>query len=146
MTVGLTVHIGAAVEIDAAKLYEILRLRVDVFVVEQQCAYPELDGRDLDSGCRLLWIEAGDEVVACARVLPEGDGSTRIGRIATRRAHRGQGLAAMLVAAAARAGEPPWVLDAQSHLRSWYERLGFAVTGPEFVEDGIPHLPMRRTE
>ncbi|NHI16419.1 GNAT family N-acetyltransferase [Microbacterium excoecariae] len=131
-------------ELDPGTLYEILRLRVDVFVVEQECPYPELDGRDAEPGAVLAWIEARGAVAATVRILREAFG-WRIGRVATRRDARGHGLAATLMrhAVAAHAGEEI-VLDAQAHLAGWYGRFGFAVSGEEFLEDGIPHVPMRR--
>ena len=82
---------------------------------------------------------------ATLRVLAEPGGERRIGRVATVRAARGAGVARELVEAALAATRGPVVLDAQSHLAGWYERLGFVVDGAEFVEDGIPHVPMRLT-
>lgn len=132
-------------ELDAATLYALLRLRVDVFVVEQRCAYPELDGRDTEPGTVHHWIADGDEVAACLRVLEEPDGAARIGRVAVARHARGAGLAGRLLAAAlAELEGRRCMLDAQRHLTGLYERFGFSPCGPEFVEDGIPHVPMRR--
>ncbi|MEM9609726.1 MAG: GNAT family N-acetyltransferase [Actinomycetota bacterium] len=125
-------------------LHELLRLRVDVFVVEQECAYPELDTRDVEPGAVHLWTEADDgSVAAVARLLDDGD-ERRIGRIATRTDQRGAGLAARLIDVAIERSEGPWVLDAQAHLAGWYERFGFVAEGHEFLEDGIPHVTMRR--
>jgi len=132
-------------DLDAATLYALLRLRVDVFVVEQHCPYPELDGRDLEAGTVHLWLEHDGGPVSYLRVLSEPDGSARIGRVCTARAYRGVGLSARLVQAALDViGDRRIVLAAQSYLAGFYTRFGFAVAGPEFVEDGIPHLPMRR--
>lgn len=134
-------------ELDALTLYGLLRLRVDVFVVEQACRYAELDGRDSDPATVHMWLEgdAPDRPVAYLRVLDEPEGCARIGRVAVARDARGAGLAAQLLEAALiRIGDRPCVLDAQSHLVGYYERFGFVATGPEFVEDGIPHVPMRR--
>jgi ElaA protein len=131
--------------------HDIVRLRIDVFVVEQQCPYPELDGRDVEEGTLHLWAAtSAGEVLAYLRLLTEPDGSSRIGRVcvaATARRHR---LAAALLADAlahslAHRPGADVVLAAQSQLASWYARHGFVVDGPEFVEDGIPHLPMRLT-
>lgn len=139
------VRVAGPDDLDARTLHDLLRLRVDVFVVEQACPYPEIDGRDLEPGTRHLWLADDDAPVACLRVLEEADGSARIGRVVTAATHRGAGLAARLMAAALdEVGERPCVLDAQSHLAGFYARAGFEVSGPEFVEDGIPHLPMRR--
>ena len=133
-------------DLDPLTLYALLRLRTDVFVVEQECPYPELDGRDAEPGTLHLWVEVDGEPVATLRVLEEdGEPAYRIGRVATHRAHRGKGYAAALVEEAlARAGEAPVELDAQAYLEQWYARFGFRRTGPDFLEDGIAHLPMRR--
>ena len=133
-------------DLDPVTLHELVRLRVDVFVVEQECPYPELDGRDVEPGTEHVWLASGDvPVAAYLRVLSEPDGSRRIGRVVTAPAARGAGLGAVLVADVLdRHGDAPLVLDAQAHLQGWYARFGFGVDGPEFVEDGIPHVPMRR--
>ena len=135
--------------IDPLALYAILRLRVAVFVVEQACAYPELDGRDVEPGAELLWATESGDVLATLRVLHDADGALRVGRVATAPAARSQGAASLLMRAALdRCAEidasAPVVLDAQAHLASWYGRLGFEVDGEPFDEDGIPHVPMRR--
>lgn len=131
-------------ELTTIELYELLRLRCDVFVVEQACAYPELDGRDTEPGTVHHWIADGPVIAAYLRALTEPDGTTRIGRVVTAPAARGRGLAAELVDRVTSTTDGPIVLDAQSYLVEWYERLGYAVAGDEFVEDGIPHVPMRR--
>jgi ElaA protein len=132
-------------ELDAGTLYSLLRLRVDVFVVEQDCPYPELDGRDTEPGTRHVWRSAGGRPVGYLRIMEEPDGGTRIGRVCVAADARGTGLARQLMAAALdQVGGRACVLDAQSHLAGFYAGFGFAPTGPEFVEDGIPHVPMRR--
>lgn len=146
-------------ELDAATLYALLTLRVEVFVVEQSCPYPELDGRDLLGGTRHFWLEspAGD-ITATLRLMEESaggetpDGRTpnghtvfRIGRVATVKTERGQGHATRLMQAAlAEIGDDSCRLSAQSHLAQMYARHGFVIDGAEFVEDGIPHVPMLR--
>lgn len=123
--------------------YELLRLRQDVFVVEQACPYPDLDGRDLEAGTRHVVLRDEDTLLGCARVLDDGD-VWRVGRVALRPEARGQGLADHLVTTALQVCKGrEVVLDAQSPLASWYAGLGFEVDGPEFLEDGIPHVPMR---
>lgn len=139
-----------AADLDATILYGLLRLRVDVFVVEQQCPYPEIDGRDLEPTTVHFWCADDDgQVLATLRLLrdgpPDGDGELRIGRVCTAPEARGAGLTTRLFAAALEEiGDRPSVLDAQSHLTGMYERFGYAADGPEFLEDGIPHTPMRR--
>jgi ElaA protein len=135
---------AAFAELTPFELYGLCRLRVDVFVVEQQCPYPELDGRDTEPATVHLWFEADGEVLATIRVLDDG-ASRAIGRVATAAAARGQGLAARLIEEGiALAGDVPITLGAQAHLEGWYERFGFRRSGPGYVEDGIPHVPMRR--
>ncbi|HEV2888161.1 MAG TPA: GNAT family N-acetyltransferase [Jatrophihabitans sp.] len=155
----LQLHLAAPAELDVGTLYRILQLRVDVFVVEQRCPYRELDGRDLDPGTRWLWASDAGAVLATLRILRAEDGTARIGRVATARQARASGIASDLMrralvfldseASAARSGggRPAGIevlLDAQTPLTAWYQRFGFEPAGPEFVEDGISHLPMRR--
>lgn len=145
----VTLHRAPVAEIDPRTLYRLLWLRVTVFVVEQEAAYPEIDGRDIEPGAELMWASEGDEVLATLRLLREPT-NTRIGRVATAAAARGRGLAADLMREAveildAEAPGIPILLDAQAHLASWYGRFGFVVSGQPFAEDGIPHVPMRRT-
>jgi ElaA protein len=128
--------------------YSLWKLRQDVFVVEQDCPYPDLDGRDLAPETRHVVMEDDDGVVVgCARVLDDGD-EWRIGRVALHRTARGQGWADRIIEAALQVcPDRDVALDAQSPLARWYAGFGFEVCGPEFVEDGIPHLPMvRRAE
>ena len=132
--------------LDSATLYEILRLRVDVFVVEQQAAYADLDGRDREPSTVHLWVEDTGVPVSYLRVLAEPElGGSRIGRVVTAAGWRHRGLAGTLIVEALRAwcDEPVW-LEAQAHLEGWYGRFGFVVCGPDYLEDGIPHVPMVR--
>lgn len=139
-----TVRCAPTRELSAEVLYAVVRLRQDVFVLEQQCLYADLDGRDLEPGAVQWWAEgASGEVVATLRVLDDGGGVVRVGRVATAREARGAGVARELVLAVLAATRGPVVLDAQAHLEGWYERLGFARDGAEFLDDGIPHVPMR---
>ena len=150
-------------EVPARVFYAIARLRQEVFCVEQECAYLDLDGRDLEPGAIQLWVEAeaaaGEDpdaptaqdaprsVAATVRVLPEDPrepGLRSIGRVATDPNYRGRGLAARLVREAiALCGGAPILIHAQSYLTEWYEQFGFVAAGEEFLEDGIPHTPMR---
>jgi ElaA protein len=140
-----TLHAARFAELDATTLYALLRLRVDVFVVEQRCPYPELDGRDPEPSTVHLWLAGQGSPVGYLRLLEEPDGTIRIGRVAVARPARGAGLAGRLMAAALeRVGDRECVLDAQSPLVGFYTRLGFVVTGSEYLDDGIPHVPMRR--
>ncbi len=127
-----------------AEVYAVARLRQDVFVVEQACPYPDLDGRDLEPTTRHVLLWDGDDLVGYARVLDDA-AAWRIGRVLLAPHARGRGLADVVMQAAlAAAPGRRVVLDAQSPLADFYAGFGFEVTGPEFLEDGIPHLPMAR--
>ena len=130
----------------ADELYDILRLRVDVFVVEQRCPYPELDGADKDS--THLFAREGGAVKAYLRLCPKGDepGTVRIGRVVT--ADRGVGLGGELLrrgieAAFGPMGAEEIYLEAQAYATGFYEREGFVPCSEVFLEDGIPHVQMR---
>jgi len=143
-----TVHRAWAADLDARTLYELLRLRVEVFVVEQACPYPELDGRDLEDRARHYWL-AGEgrptPVLGCLRLLKESDGAYRIGRVAVARPARGRGFGRQLLEAVlGEVGDGPCVLDAQEHLAEFYRGYGFVASGPSYDWDGVAHLPMRR--
>ena len=147
----ITIYDAPASEIGPVTLYQLLALRVDVFVVEQHCPYRELDGRDLEPEARLIWATAPSdaEPVATLRLLRDPDRSWRIGRVATARAVRSTGIAARLMNHALelthRYGPGhDIVLDAQVQLAGWYARFGFVADGPDFDEDAIRHRPMRR--
>ncbi len=142
-----------APDVDAATLYELLKLRVEVFVVEQACPYPELDGRDLLAETRHFWLEepaaaSAATVVSTLRLMEEhtgGDKAFRIGRVCTKREHRGHGHTHRLLAAAlAEVGAYECRIDAQTYLAEMYGRHGFVTEGTEFLEDGIPHIAMVR--
>lgn len=130
-------------------LYDLFALREAIFVVEQSCIYQELDG--LDKTAIHLLVTQKDIVVACLRVLPPemaGD-RVRIGRVAVSSSFRKRGLARFMVQ---KANERIGVdfpsrgicLDAQTYLQGFYLSLGFQVCGDEFLEDGIPHIPMQK--
>lgn len=147
MTVAL--HRCRGKDLDAATLYALLSLRVDIFVVEQACPYPELDGRDLKATTRHFWVEkAAGEVISTLRLIeesPAGYPEFRIGRVCTRATDRARGHTNRLMQAAlAEVGPRTCRLSAQSYLADMYARHGFVRDGDEFVEDGIPHLPMVR--
>ncbi|GLH40352.1 GNAT family N-acetyltransferase [Pseudomonas moraviensis] len=134
------------------QLYALLKLRSDVFVVEQKCAYPDLDGQDLEGDTYHLMGWEDDQLMAYLRLLdPESQGGdVVIGRVITAPAGRGKGLGhAMMEQALKQAGkhwpQVPIYLSAQAHLQGYYGRYGFVVAGEEYLEDGIPHIGMRRS-
>ena len=130
-------------ELTSAQLYGILQLRAEVFVVEQECVYLDLDGRDAEPTTTHWWCADDERVVATLRLLrtPRFEGS-EIGRVATAAEHRRSGLATRLIEQALRVAPRPTRANAQSYLEPWYARFGFERAGDEFVEDGIPHVPM----
>ncbi|WP_350278737.1 GNAT family N-acetyltransferase [Kribbella sp. HUAS MG21] len=131
-------------ELTAQQLYDVLKLRVDVFVVEQECAYPELDGRDLLPGTHHLWVADESGIQSYLRVLTE-PGQFRIGRVVTAAQARGRGLAAQLMKDALDVvGDADSVLEAQTYAQGFYERFGYVAEGTEYLEDGIPHRTMWR--
>jgi len=128
-------------------LYDLLALREAVFVVEQSCVYHELDG--LDKTAEHLLMIQEEAVIACLRVLPPNDkeARVRIGRVAVAPVWRNRGLARFMVQHAIdkiRRDYPSRgiYLDAQTYLQAFYSSLGFKPCGDEFLEDGIPHVPM----
>ena len=131
-------------DIAAGDLYAALCLRAAVFVVEQACVYLDPDGRDLAPDTLHLWLQAADGAMASyVRVLAEPGGGHRIGRVVTHPDHRRQRLSRRLIDEALARCEHPVVLHAQSHLVEVYGRHGFVPDGSEFLDDGIPHTPMR---
>ncbi|MPR00380.1 GNAT family N-acetyltransferase [Modestobacter sp. I12A-02628] len=143
MTSSPPVRAARFAELTPAELYGLLRLRVDVFVVEQTCPYPELDGRDAEPGTLHLWVPGPDgEVLSTLRLLHDGE-DRAIGRVCTAAGARGRGLSELLLRQAIALCDGRRIdIGAQAHLEGWYGRLGFVRTGPDYVEDGIPHCHM----
>jgi len=136
-------------ELGTAALYRILQLRQAVFVVEQNCVYQDLDGIDPVSWHLGCW--EGEELLAYTRLVPPGVSYAEpsIGRVLTAARVRRSGLGRELMQrsldeAARLFGRVALQIGAQKYLRRFYESLGFEVVGPEYLEDGIPHLHMVR--
>jgi ElaA protein len=134
-------------ELSTSELYDLLRLRAEVFIVEQQCAYQDLDGKDQ----RALHIlgKNEDELQAYARVFEPGFyfKEASIGRIVVAPRYRSGGLGREIVLEAEKAivrfyGGGPVKLSAQSYLKKFYTELGYRSLGEEYLEDGIPHIGM----
>lgn len=135
--------------LDRDTLYTLLRLRAEVFVVEQQCLYLDLDGHDPAAWHLLGWH--GDRLAACARVFPAGHKAPEhaIGRVVTAPFARGSGLGRPLMREAIRRAEAefgpgPSRVEAQAHLAGYYGSLGYRQVGGIYDEDGIPHITMIR--
>ncbi len=132
-------------EMDGAALYSLLKLRFDVFILEQESIYPELDDRDQDAlHCVALFDGAP---IATLRILDAGD--IHIGRVAVRRDHRGSGLAQRMMHAALNRISADWpdrrvVLGAQRHLEKFYGGFGFKTCSGVYDDGGIPHIDMER--
>ena len=132
-------------ELTTRELYEILKLRVDVFVVEQRCIYPEIDGKDLVAFH--VYIADGEEVVAYARVLPPGASfaEASIGRVIAKRRgeHLGEAIMRTSIDVARSRFQTPGIrIEAQTYARGFYEKFGFRQTSEEFLDEGIPHIEM----
>lgn len=133
-------------ELTAPELYEIYRLRVSVFVVEQSCAYQEVD--EADRTAWHVWLQDENGIAAYARVLAPGTvfPDVSIGRVIAVRRREGLGrriVLAAIDAAREHFGSRRITIEAQSYVKALYTSLGFTQTGPEFLEDGIPHVPMQ---
>ena len=131
--------------LDVYELHKIYKARVDVFVVEQSCPYPELDGFDLDA--YHLWLEDAGELVAYLRVLPAGAKyrEASIGRVLSLRRREGYAtrlLEAGITAAREKFGATAIRIEAQTYAAELYRSVGFRQTSEEFLEDGIPHIEM----
>jgi len=139
------VRVSTFADLDGRTAYRLWQLRESVFVVEQDCPYLELDGRDVDPGTLHVWVADEDVPVGYLRILEDPDGPARVGRVLVAASARGRGIAGTLMQRAlVEIGTRPSVLDAQSYLADWYRRFGYQQDGQEFLEDGIPHIPMRR--
>jgi ElaA protein len=125
------------------ELYEILKARVKVFVVEQKCPYQEVD--DLDEVSLHIFYEEDQKVIAYLRAFYKEEGVIQMGRVLT--LVRGTGLGGRLlnVGLATIKEKMPCkeiYIEAQSYATGFYEREGFRITSEEFLEDGIPHVQM----
>ncbi|WP_318311003.1 GNAT family N-acetyltransferase [Flagellimonas crocea] len=134
-------------ELSTTELYQILRLRSEVFVVEQDCAYQDVDNKD-QKAIHVLGIKEG-EIVAYTRIFGPGDyfKNTSIGRVVVSKNQRKYGLGkeimqASLVAIDQRFPNSAIEISAQSYLLKFYTELGFTAFGDEYLEDGIPHRRM----
>lgn len=138
-------------QLSTLQLYDLLKLRVDVFVVEQNCPYPELDGHDTKAEVQHLLGYRNGQLVACSRLLPAGTTyeNVSIGRVATLKSARGDGLGHQLLSQALIGCQQLWPgatieIGAQQHLERFYQHHGFQTTSEMYLEDGIPHIDMKK--
>lgn len=127
------------------ELYQIIQLRLEIFVVEQDCVYQDLDSKD--KVAYHLFVKDDDEIVAVLRILPENVSydEMAIGRIVVKKSHRGQGIARTMMKMAMDfivkdLGKNKIRLSGQAYLVDFYTNLGFKRVSDEYLEDGIPHF------
>ena len=143
-------HILRFSELDTYTLYALLQLRVDVFVVEQNCPYPELDEKDLHPETRHILLKKADKILGYSRILPPGvsfKDAPGVGRVCVAQTARRLGLGELLVAKAIATAKEGWPgkdvhISAQCYLQRFYESMGFVAASELYLEDDIPHLKM----
>ncbi|MCG2793853.1 MAG: GNAT family N-acetyltransferase [Weeksellaceae bacterium] len=138
-------------ELTTQELYAIIKARINVFVIEQNCPYPDLDG--YDQKAIHLWAENQGEVLAYCRIFDRGIKypETSIGRVVTTENVRGTGLGKQLIQFALevienRLGTSEVRISAQDYLLDFYAAFGFEDTGKKYLEDEIPHTEMLRKQ
>ncbi len=141
----MTLHVKHFNELTAEELFRLYKLRVSVFVVEQECPYQEVD--DADRQAYHVWMEDENGIQAYLRVLPKGTvfQEVSIGRVIAVKRRCGLGTEIVksgIAVAKEKLAAECIVIEAQSYARKLYENVGFIQNGPEFLEDGIPHIPM----
>ncbi len=155
----ITWHTQKFDDLSPRQLYLLMQLRQEVFIVEQNCPFGDLDGKDID--CIHLSAWRDNVPVAYARIVsPDfpvanqpadiGAGCPSIGRVCNAKSARGSGIGRELMQRALQIVSAHWPdkacqIGAQSYLKSFYESLGFVINGEQYIEDDIPHFPMRWT-
>ncbi|MBF7073149.1 GNAT family N-acetyltransferase [Glaciecola sp. MH2013] len=148
---GARVESAAFAQLNSMAIYQALKLRSDVFVVEQNCVYPDLDDKDIHEEARHISVYADetDTLVAYARCLPPGVSfqGASIGRVVVHKNHRGKGLAREIMLLAIAECQRHWPdanieIGAQVYLQRFYSLLGFQSTSEAYDEDGIMHINM----
>ncbi|PIE38064.1 MAG: GNAT family N-acetyltransferase [Gammaproteobacteria bacterium] len=141
-------HCDRLETLSTPRLYQILQLRAQVFVVEQDCAYLDIDGQDIHA-FHLYATDAENELLAYQRLLPPTpqNPNSHIGRVVVAPKARGQNLGKELVERGIAENLRRWPnapihIGAQAYLKRFYGELGFVRCGEDYDEDGIPHLPM----
>ena len=133
-------------ELTLHELYELLRLRAEVFVVEQNCAYQDLDGADYDS-VHLFTLDSNGRCTSCARIYHDKNESNvlHIGRLIASQRSKGHGMRLLraCIDECMKHGTQEIRLHAQQYAIGFYKKAGFTVCSEMFFEDGIPHVEMR---
>lgn len=142
-------HTNRFKKLSPIDLYNILKLRQDVFIIEQNCIYDDIDG--LDPDCEHLMLYDNYKLVAYSRIVPAGKkfALPSIGRIVVAKEYRGDGLGRRLVKKSVdllrSAGQQQIVIEAQSYLHKFYESIGFIKISDLYEVDGIDHIKMKMT-
>ena len=143
----MEIKIKSFEELSTSELYEILRERTAIFVVEQECPYQEVDNKD-QFALHVMGIE-DNRLIAYSRIFKPGDygPEASIGRVLVAIPHRNRGLGQEIMKASLEAvkthlNTDTVVVSAQRYLESFYEDLGFETIGEPYLEDGIPHIKM----
>ena len=143
----ITISIKSFSELNTSELYQLLQLRSEIFVVEQDCVYLDLDGKD-QKALHVIGSK-NDKIVAYSRVFKAGEylAQASIGRVAVKDGERKHGYGVDIMKASINAIEERFketsiALSAQSYLIRFYNSLGFVEKGGEYLEDGIPHVMM----
>ena len=140
-------HIKTFDQLTTSELYELLRIRSEVFVVEQDCVYQDVDNNDQTA--IHIWLTKGNKTVAMCRICPEGTklASTSIGRVITTERGKGYGMQIMKIAINTVMERIPNAdhieIEAQLTKQKFYERLGFVATSEPFMMEGLMHLEMK---
>ena len=132
-------------QLTVEELYEIIKLRVEVFVVEQNCPYQDLD--EIDKEAYHVYLKEGEEIVGCLRVIEKGKrlDEVSIGRVISLKRRQGLGTALMragIEVAKEKFGAKVIKIGAQLYAKPFYEGCGFRQVSGEYLEDGIPHIYM----
>jgi len=147
-------HIKTFAQLSTDELYDLLKLRIDVFVVEQECYYSDLDDLDRHPDVRHIFSYSQGNIMSYCRLLPPGlvyEDESAIGRVIVSEKARGQKLGYKLMALANEQVDALWPnvschISAQQHLKAFYQSLGFEQISDMYLEDGIPHIAMRRNK
>ncbi|GAB3484960.1 GNAT family N-acetyltransferase [Marinomonas epiphytica] len=134
------------------RLYQVLKLRCDIFVVEQNCPYPELDNLDIIDDTFHVYAIDQDQPCAYARIMAPGlvyENALSLGRVLVAQSHRGSKIGHLLMDQCLTFCQQNWPntnikISAQAHLRKFYESHGFHTVSTPYLEDNIPHVTMLR--
>ncbi len=141
----MTFNVKRFQEIDRKTLHNIFLLRAEVFIVEQECAYQDIDGKDLKS-VHIIGKKK-EEIVAYSRIMSLNNEFCSIGRVLVKKGLRKKGIGIKLMKKSIEEATKEYYnrkikISAQEYLKKFYTKLGFIYTGKSYLEDGIPHIEM----